>query len=33
MKTWFKGANIVEGIRAYANDAAGTERWLERLGY
>ena len=33
MKTWFKGANVVEGIRAYANDATGTERWLERLGY
>ncbi len=33
MKAWFKGANVVEGIRAYANDAAGTERWLERLGY
>ena len=33
MKTWFKGANVVEGIRAYASDAAGTERWLERLGY
>ena len=33
MKAWFKGANVVEGIRAYANDAASTERWLERLGY
>lgn len=33
MKAWFKGANVVEGIRAYANDAASTERWLERFGY
>ena len=33
MQNWFKGANVIEGIRAYPSDAASTERWLERLGY
>ena len=33
MQAWFKGANVVEGIRAYPSDAASTERWLGRLGY
>ena len=28
---WFKNANIIEGIRAYPDDTAATERWLAGL--
>lgn len=28
---WFKGANVIEGIRAYPNDTAATEKWLAGL--
>lgn len=30
---WFKGANVIEGIRAYADDNAATENWLSSLKY
>ncbi len=30
---WFKGANVIEGIRAYADDNAATESWLSSLKY
>lgn len=28
---WFKGANVIEGIRAYPDDTAATEKWLAGL--
>lgn len=28
---WFKGANVIEGIRAYPDDTATTEKWLAGL--
>lgn len=28
---WFKGANVIEGIRAYPDDTAATEKWLACL--
>lgn len=28
---WFKGATVIEGIRAYPDDTAATEKWLAGL--
>lgn len=28
---WFKGANVIEGIRAYPDDTAATEKWVDSL--
>lgn len=28
---WFKGANVIEGIRAYPDNTAATEKWLAGL--
>lgn len=28
---WFKGVNVIEGIRAYPDDTAATEKWLAGL--
>lgn len=31
IKNWFKNANVIEGIRAYPDDTAATEKWVESL--
>lgn len=31
IKNWFKGANVIEGIRAYPDNAAATEKWVDSL--
>lgn len=33
IKNWFKNANVIEGIRAYPDDTAATEKWLSSLNY